>query len=164
MRRVLAEAGASVVLTDSEWEAVAREVHDGELVVVDADAYSRTGERAPARPPDPDGLVYVMYTSGSTGVPKGVAVRHRDVVALAADRRFRGGAHDRVLLHSPLAFDASTYELWVPLLNGGTVVVAPDSDMDADILRRMVTESGVTGRVADRGPVPDGGPGVRRTA
>src|SRR5439155_17530 len=75
----------------------------------------------------PDQLAYVMYTSGSTGTPKGVAVRHRDVVDLAVDRRFASGAHgagghDRVLLHSPLAFDASTYELWVPLLRGGCVV------------------------------------------
>src|SRR5207302_4597145 len=93
----------------------------------------------------PDNLAYVMHTSGSTGRPKGVAVRHRDVMALAFDRCFRGGGHERVLLHSPLAFDASTYELWVPLLNGGTVVVAPPGDLDARILRRIVTEYGVTG-------------------
>ena len=146
MRLVLAEAGASVVLTDSAWEAVAREVHDGLVVAVAAGAPLAGGPAvAPAPPLDPDGLVYAEYTSGSTGVPKGVAVRHRDVVALAADRRFRGGAHGRVLLHSPLAFDASTYELWVPLLNGGTVVVAPDGDVDADVLRRVVTEYRLTG-------------------
>ncbi len=62
----------------------------------------------------PDQLAYVIHTSGSTGAPKGVAVRHRDVLALVADRRLLRGGHDRVLLHSPLAFDASTYELWVP--------------------------------------------------
>ena len=67
-------------------------------------------------------------------MPKGVAVRHRDIVALAFDRRF--DEHERVLLHSPLAFDASTYELWVPLLRGGTVVVAPPGDVDPDVLRR----------------------------
>src|SRR5439155_5168881 len=99
----------------------------------------------PAVAVHPDNLVYVEYTSGSTGVPKGVAVRHRDVVALASDPRFGGGAHERVLVHSPLAFDASTYELWVPLLRGGQVVVAPPSDVDVDTLRRMIGEHGVTG-------------------
>ena len=73
-------------------------------------------------------------------------MRHRDVAALAADRRFRGGAHERVLLHSPLAFDATTYELWVPLLSGGQVIVPP-SDMDtvdAPVLRELIGEHGLT--------------------
>src|SRR2546430_16169830 len=86
-----------------------------------------------------------MFTSGSTGAPKGVAVRHRDIVDFAFDRRFRNGAHDRVLLHSPHSFDAATYELWVPLLAGGRVVVAPPGDVDADLLHRMISEHGVTG-------------------
>ncbi|HEY4466111.1 MAG TPA: amino acid adenylation domain-containing protein, partial [Streptosporangiaceae bacterium] len=145
MGLLLAEAGVSVLLTDRVWETVARDVHGGELVVAEAGALAGESADPPEVLLSPDSLIYVMYTSGSTGVPKGVAVRHRDVVALAADRRFRGGAHDRVLMHSPLAFDASTYELWVPLLSGGTVVVAPDGDMDTDILRRLVTESCVTG-------------------
>jgi amino acid adenylation domain-containing protein/non-ribosomal peptide synthase protein (TIGR01720 family) len=149
MRAVLAEAGVSVLLTDGAWAEVARDVHNGALVLAD-DAASPADEPGPLAPLpprglDPDNLVYVMYTSGSTGVPKGVAVRHRDVVALAADRRFAGRGHTRVLLHSPAAFDASTYELWVPLLNGGTVVVAPDGDIDTGTLRRMVAGHEVTG-------------------
>ncbi|MCA1682074.1 MAG: condensation domain-containing protein, partial [Actinobacteria bacterium] len=146
MRLLLAETGAAVLLTDRTWEATAQEVHGGHLVVVDADP-SLLDELAdaPVVGPHPDSLVYVMYTSGSTGVPKGVAVRHRDVVALAFDRCFTGGGHERVLLHSPLAFDASTYELWVPLLNGGRVVVAPPGDLDTVSLRQVITDCGVTG-------------------
>ncbi|WP_449066393.1 non-ribosomal peptide synthetase, partial [Planomonospora algeriensis] len=85
----------------------------------------------------PDRLAYVIYTSGSTGTPKGVAVRHRDVLALAADHRWTG-RHRRLLMHSPHAFDASTYELWVPLLTGGTVVVAPPGELDPGRLRDLV--------------------------
>ncbi|WP_328960661.1 amino acid adenylation domain-containing protein [Streptomyces virginiae] len=92
-----------------------------------------------------DALAYLMYTSGSTGTPKGVAVPHREVVALATDRRWRGGAHERVLFRSPHAFDASTYELWVPLLNGGLVVVAPPGELDVDALARLMAEERVTG-------------------
>jgi amino acid adenylation domain-containing protein len=92
----------------------------------------------------PDQLAYVIYTSGSTGTPKGIGVAHRDVVGLAADRRWRGGGHERVLLHSPLAFDASVYELWVPLLNGGRVVVSPAADLTPAVLAAVVADHGVT--------------------
>ncbi|WP_438918950.1 AMP-binding protein [Kosakonia cowanii] len=68
----------------------------------------------------PGSLAYIMFTSGSTGKPKGIAVEQQSVAALALDRRWRAEDHQRVLLHSPSAFDASTYELWVPLLGGGT--------------------------------------------
>ncbi|MCA1681965.1 MAG: amino acid adenylation domain-containing protein [Actinobacteria bacterium] len=146
LRLLLVEAGASVLLTDRVWEATAQEIHRGEIMVVDADL-SLLDEPVdqPVAQLDPDNVVYVMYTSGSTGTPKGVAVRHRDVVALAFDRCFAGDGHDRVLLHSPLAFDASTYELWVPLLRGGRVVVAPPGELDASVLARVLSEQAVTG-------------------
>ncbi|WDF41243.1 amino acid adenylation domain-containing protein [Streptomyces sp. T12] len=92
----------------------------------------------------PESTAYVMYTSGSTGEPKGILTPHRAVVELAADTRFAGGAHERVLLHSPHTFDAATYETWVPLLNGGTVVVAPPGPVTPDLLKRLLPESRVT--------------------
>ncbi|MGI5499876.1 amino acid adenylation domain-containing protein [Lentzea sp. CA-135723] len=137
---VLAEAGVSVLVTDDAWRAVARRVHDGPVLVV----AEESDEAAPGVTVHPDNLAYVVFTSGSTGVPKGVAARHRDVVTLVRDQRFANGAHDRVLLHSPVAFDASTYEVWVPLLTGGTVVVAPPGDVDGQVLRNA-TKHGVTG-------------------
>lgn len=78
-----------------------------------------------------------MFTSGSTGTPKPVGVRHRDVAALATDSRFAGPGFARVLLHSPVAFDAATFEVWAPLLNGGRIVVAPPGPVDASLLRRL---------------------------
>ncbi|WP_112267764.1 non-ribosomal peptide synthase/polyketide synthase [Lentzea terrae] len=143
-RSLLLGTDASVLLTDHAWEAAAKEIHRVHVVSVDSAHLPDGPDTDPDVPMYPDNLAYVMHTSGSTGTPKGVAVRHRDVVALAADRRFEGGGHERVLLHSPSAFDASTYELWVPLLNGGSVVVAPPGDVDADVLRLLVTEYGLT--------------------
>jgi thioesterase domain-containing protein len=72
-----------------------------------------------------------------------VAARHRDVVALTADQCWRGGTHERVLLHSPAAFDASTYELWVPLVSGGTVVAAP-GQLDTAALGQLVSRHNVS--------------------
>ncbi|QKW30763.1 non-ribosomal peptide synthase/polyketide synthase [Streptomyces seoulensis] len=143
LRRTLAEAGADLLLTDAAWERTAREaLPDGEVVRIDTPAPPPAAPPAPTPlPVHPDHVQYVMFTSGSTGVPKGVAVRQRDVAALALDRAFDG--HDRVLVHSPHAFDAATYEVWVPLLRGGTAVLAPPADLDAAAVRHAVREQGV---------------------
>ncbi|MEU2060469.1 non-ribosomal peptide synthase/polyketide synthase [Streptomyces sp. NPDC013455] len=126
-RTLLARAGVTVRLTAAEVAA------------------ARTGTRAGRTPAaDPDRLAYVMFTSGSTGLPKAVAVRHRDVAALATDSRFSGGVCARVLLHSPVAFDAATFEVWAPLLTGGCVVVAPGGGVDAALLRRLAADGGLT--------------------
>ncbi|MCY1059909.1 non-ribosomal peptide synthetase [Nannocystis sp. SCPEA4] len=93
---------------------------------------------APATDLDPDHLVYIMYTSGSTGRPKGVAISHRAVLDFVADRCWQTEAQARVLLHTPLGFDLSTYELWVPLLRGGRLVVAPPGEVDVHALARLL--------------------------
>ncbi|MFJ6049871.1 amino acid adenylation domain-containing protein [Streptomyces sp. NPDC092307] len=139
---VLTAAGAAVLVTDVPEGAP---VPEGPRHVLRPDGRPFEGDPVEGPSCHADALAYLMYTSGSTGTPKGVAVSHREVVALATDRRWRGGAHERVLLRSPHAFDASTYEMWVPLLNGGLVVVAPPGELDVDALARLMAEEQVTG-------------------
>ncbi|GAA3438904.1 amino acid adenylation domain-containing protein [Kutzneria kofuensis] len=131
------KAGAAYVPLDVRAPEERRRAIAGDSIVIGPDMITRDmTATAPVVEVHPDNLAYVMYTSGSTGTPKGVAVRHRDVVALVHDGRFDQG-HERVLAHSPLAFDASTYELWVPLLRGGEVVLTGNPDLTVEDLRRV---------------------------
>ncbi|WP_019634301.1 amino acid adenylation domain-containing protein [Actinomadura atramentaria] len=141
------EVDAPVLLVDSATrERVAGISTAATVLVVDDDPETAAQPGTdPGVPDHPEQLAYVMFTSGSTGLPKGSMLTHRDVVDLATDGWMRTGAHDRVLVHSPHAFDASTYELWAPILAGGTSVVAPPGRVDAATLRRLVADHDVTG-------------------
>ncbi|MGW2046484.1 amino acid adenylation domain-containing protein, partial [Streptomyces sp. NPDC001858] len=127
------------------------EVEVGGEAEAEAEVDTEPTEGRSAATVDPEQLVYVMYTSGSTGKPKGVANTHRNVVHLAADSYWRSGRHERVLMHSPYAFDASTFEIWTPLLTGGRVVVAPAGPLDAADLAQVITEQEVTGLFVSAG-------------
>ncbi|RCV51197.1 non-ribosomal peptide synthetase [Marinitenerispora sediminis] len=144
LRAVVEETGMRVAVTGTGAPPLAPAVLDG-LALVDPEA--DPGAADPGPPPAaarPEDLAYIMYTSGTTGRPKGIGVPHRAVAALAADRRWDGGGHERVLAHSPQAFDAATYELWVPLLRGGRVVLAPPGELDPATLERVLRAEGVT--------------------
>ena len=74
----------------------------------------------------PNSLAYVIYTSGSTGKPKGTCIPHRAVVRLVKNTNYVSlTAQDVFFQFAPISFDASTFEIWGCLLNGGRLVVAP---------------------------------------
>ncbi|WP_326695959.1 non-ribosomal peptide synthetase [Streptomyces sp. NBC_01754] len=144
-RWIVEQSGAEILLTDAAMTRrglpdVARTVH------LTTHGPATTG--APAAPPrvtvDQDDLAYVMYTSGSTGHPKGVAVRHGGLADLVLDPCWDTGNHERVPLLAPIAFDVSLYEILVPLLHGGSVAVFPDGPFDIDRLRTHITRHGIT--------------------
>ncbi|BFU46072.1 amino acid adenylation domain-containing protein [Krasilnikovia sp. MM14-A1004] len=159
VRTMLQRSGCSLVVADRSTGQQARE-YGLPLVLAGSPDDDGAADFADATP-GPDATFYVMHTSGSTGEPKGVEVTHRNVIALALDRIWRGGAHERVLFHSPHAFDASTYELWVPLLIGGRVVVSAE-DVTAPLLRRLIGAGRITALWLTAGlfsALADGDPG-----
>lgn len=84
--------------------------------------------RSTSRPPlGPDSPAYVIYTSGSSGRPKGVPIRHRNVLGLvqAANTRVRYRPTDVWSLFHSFSFDVSVYEMWGALLTGARIATVP---------------------------------------
>jgi amino acid adenylation domain-containing protein len=108
---------------------------------------AQTPPQAAAALPEtgPDDLAYVMYTSGSTGHPKGVLIPHRGVVRLVVENPFASMGPDEVhLLLAPLAFDASTFEIWGALLNGAKLAVVTAPYPSLDDVAQAISRFGVT--------------------
>jgi amino acid adenylation domain-containing protein len=106
---------------------------------------SSSADANPLPASGPESLAYVMYTSGSTGLPKGVMVENRAIVRLVRNTNFcRFGVDEVFLQFAPISFDASTLEIWGALLNGGRLVIMPPQKTSLDDLGRVIREQNVT--------------------
>lgn len=126
---MLGETQADVLITQSHLAACAPP-HRASVIEIDFDWGSDIGDEYPdlENVNTPESLAYVMYTSGSTGRPKGVMVPHRAVMRLVLSANYVKLDSESVVLQlSPVSFDASTFEIWGPLLNGGRCVLFPKS-------------------------------------
>ncbi|WP_369367884.1 amino acid adenylation domain-containing protein [Streptomyces sp. CG4] len=147
---VLRDASVRVVLADA---ASATGLDGGGYTVIVAGeeqdaAHDRSSARSAPHSGSHSGsdrTAYVAYTSGSTGTPKGVCVPHRAVLRLVVDTDFISMQSTDTFLHfAPVAFDASTLEIWGALLNGATLAVAPPGDLSLGELLRFVREERVS--------------------
>ncbi len=143
---ILRDSGARYIVTERALRE--RLPAEGAFVLSvdeDAKAIGAAASAAPEAGVGPESLAYVMYTSGSTGKPKGVAVVHRGIVRLARGTDFIEIEPDDVFLQlAPLGFDASTFEIWGPLLNGARLAIAPAGPRGLFELGQTLERFGVT--------------------
>ncbi|KOY00806.1 non-ribosomal peptide synthetase [Pseudomonas nunensis] len=141
-RFMLEDSQASVLLTFSD-----QEVPEGARRI-DLDRLNLDGQTAhdPALAQSAETIAYIMYTSGSTGQPKGVLVPHRAINRLVINNGYADfNEQDRIAFASNPAFDASTMDVWGALLNGGRVIVIDhETLLEPSRFAAVLTESGAT--------------------
>jgi len=139
---MIEDAAVAFVVTD-ERRARFPETPAGRIDI--SAALAAPVERRPALSCGPRSLAYITYTSGSTGRPKGVAIEHRGILRLVRGTDYMAiGTSDAFLHFAPLAFDASTFEIWAPLLNGARLVVPRPGLFAMDELAETIDRFGVT--------------------
>ncbi|MGH9490672.1 MAG: non-ribosomal peptide synthetase, partial [Terriglobales bacterium] len=145
---MLRTARPQVLLTETalcgRWPAGA-----AHLALLDRDAAEIAAESAedPTPRPGPGDLAYLLFTSGSTGEPKGVQVEHRSLANLlrAMEHKLGVGPADTLVAVTSLSFDIASMELLLPLIAGGRLVVArAEERADGRTLAALLARSGAT--------------------
>jgi amino acid adenylation domain-containing protein len=118
--RMIADSGARCVITDLPDAAAGLGL---DLLVLDGSAAGSIGAARMAGRHDPDAVAYILYTSGSTGQPKGVAQTHRNLLhhCRTYTNALRIGSRDRLALVAALGSDAAVMDIFGALLNGATL-------------------------------------------
>ncbi|BCJ50692.1 hypothetical protein Asp14428_21670 [Actinoplanes sp. NBRC 14428] len=145
VRVILEDADPVCVLTHRA--LAGRLPDDGTDVVVLDEPWPATVSVPPGPEPGPTDLAYVMYTSGTTGRPKGVAVEHHSVIGFVAamTELFHLTPADRVLGYASPTFDVFVGEVFMALLNGGRLCLAEDDDrLSMSRLQRLMEDTAVT--------------------
>jgi amino acid adenylation domain-containing protein len=144
---MMEDAGAGLVLTQRALADLLAPA-PGEFVHLEeiAEELSEESESNPASTVSTDNLIYIVYTSGSTGQPKGIAMRHRPLVNIVNYQIQRSGpqARPRTLQFASLSFDVSIQEMFSTWLVGATLVlIREEQRRDARQLLRLVEERGI---------------------
>lgn len=123
---IATDAGAAALLTERRLSHVLPGCPLKRILIDDV---APAGTTRPAVVVQPTDLAYVLYTSGSTGNPKGVEIGHQALINLLTSFRANPGftSEDSLLAVTTLSFDIAALELFLPLISGGELIVAPKS-------------------------------------
>jgi len=137
---IIKSAGCSIIISEDNYK-------NSELTnILLKDIVSGGEDEAQVTESDGNSMAYIMFTSGSTGEPKGTMIKHLSVTRLVRNTNYiEFGSDDKILMGGTLAFDASTLEIWGALLNGGTLHIArKDQLLSRTGLREIINSHGIT--------------------
>jgi amino acid adenylation domain-containing protein len=146
---VLADAKPLVILTHLRLQS-ALPRHQAQVIIIDDDApdsHDDMPAKSAAAARSANDLAYVIYTSGSTGEPKGVEIPHRAVTNMLASMQRKPGltSADTMLAITTLAFDIAVLEIFLPLVCGACVVVAPiETTADGEALASLIEQARIS--------------------
>lgn len=144
---MLMEAGIKVLITDTGLHDELSRSYRGPVLCMDILTADITGQ--PVYNPEPitqaGNIAYVMHTSGTTGQPKGVIIEHRSVVRLVRNTNYITiPPGSRLLQTGALSFDATTFEIWSMLLNGGELHLLPKAELlNTQLLKQKLIQDDI---------------------
>jgi amino acid adenylation domain-containing protein/non-ribosomal peptide synthase protein (TIGR01720 family) len=150
---MIQDAGVRVIITERRLRERLPET-SVEVLLADELPSADTGDYVLTEVCNPDRLAYVMYTSGSTGLPKAVEVTHRGIVRLVSSGLFALSEDDVELQLVSLSFDPSALEIWSCLLGGAELVLYPSRNLSLEEIGDALREHRITSTILITGLLP----------
>jgi amino acid adenylation domain-containing protein len=144
---IRANSAATLLLTETSCEEMAREISSNGLPVLDVEMLSPSTQRASATPPvSADAIVWILYTSGSTGIPKGVMQTHRNVLHFVQNytQGLELSGDDRIALLYSYTSNAANHEIFSALLNGAAIYPYDVKQLGVGPLADWIERMGIT--------------------